>query len=164
MRGLVAQHGQSERLLSVRSRVRIPPGPLQLLSRVLSLDDDFAVWRGSCEFPSDNIERAKKFYNSLFDWKIEKMPDPIEYWMFATIIDKGEQTIGGRVMKRQQAQQPIINDIDVNSMGDYAKKVEKFGGEVKVPKTEVPGFGLFAMCTDTENNTFGLSESKEGAH
>ena len=28
--GLVAQHGQSERLLSVRSRVRIPPGPLFL--------------------------------------------------------------------------------------------------------------------------------------
>ncbi len=30
MRGLVAQHGQSERLLSVRSGVRIPPGPLLL--------------------------------------------------------------------------------------------------------------------------------------
>ena len=30
LRGLVAQHGQSERLLSVRSGVRIPPGPLLL--------------------------------------------------------------------------------------------------------------------------------------
>jgi predicted enzyme related to lactoylglutathione lyase len=26
------------------------------------------------EIPSDDIERAKKFYTDLFDWKIEKWP------------------------------------------------------------------------------------------
>jgi uncharacterized protein len=31
------------------------------------------------EIPSDNIERAKKFYNDLFGWKMEKMPGPMEY-------------------------------------------------------------------------------------
>jgi len=36
------------------------------------------------EIPSDNIERANKFYNGLFGWKAEKMPGPMEYWMFVT--------------------------------------------------------------------------------
>ena len=30
------------------------------------------------EIPSDNIERANKFYTELFGWKMEKMPGPME--------------------------------------------------------------------------------------
>jgi hypothetical protein len=26
------------------------------------------------EFPADHVERAKKFHNSLFGWKFEKLP------------------------------------------------------------------------------------------
>jgi uncharacterized protein len=40
--------------------------------------------------------------------------------------------------------------------------VEILGDKVKVPKTEVLNFGWFAICIDTENNTFGLWEAKEG--
>jgi len=108
------------------------------------------------EVPSDNIERSKKFYNGLFGWKMERMPGPMEYWMFRTQNEKGEDVIGGGVMQRQYPQQPIITYIGVNSVQEYSKRVEKLGGKVKVPKTEVPGFGWFAMCTDTENNTFAL--------
>ena len=115
------------------------------------------------EIPTDNIERAKKFYSSLFGWKIERMPGPMEYWMFSATGDNGEQTIGGGVVKRQHPQHTITNYIGVDSVLEYAKKVEKLGGKVAVPKTEVPGFGWFAVCTDTENNTFALWESTEGA-
>ncbi len=116
------------------------------------------------EIPSDNIERANKFYTSLFGWKAEKMPGPVEYWMFSTGSGNGEQAMGGGIMKRQQPQQGITNYVGVDSITEYSKKVEKLGGKVKVPKTEVPDFGWFAMCTDTENNTFALWEAKEGAH
>ena len=27
-----------------------------------------------------------------------------------------------------------------------------------MPKTEIKGYGFFAVCTDTENNTFALWE------
>ncbi|TLY09565.1 MAG: VOC family protein [Thaumarchaeota archaeon] len=110
------------------------------------------------EIPSDNIERANKFYNGLFGWKTEKMPGPMEYWMFRTGNENGEQVIGGGIMKRQQPQQPITNYIGVESVSEYSKKVEKLGGKVKVPKTEIPDMGWFAICTDTENNTFALWE------
>ena len=118
------------------------------------------------EIPADNIERATKFYNSLFGWKAEKVPGLMEYWMFRTgnrwnagNNSGREQVIGGGIMQRQQPQQGITNFIGVDSITEYSKKVEKLGGKVKVPKTEVPGFGCFAICTDTENNTFAIWES-----
>jgi predicted enzyme related to lactoylglutathione lyase len=117
------------------------------------------------EIPSDNIERAKKFYNDLFGWKMEKMPAPMEYWTFSTSNNKNaseQQNVSGGVMERQMPQQSITNYIGVKSVEEYSKKVESLGGKVKVPKTEVLNFGWFAICTDTENNTFGLWETKEG--
>jgi predicted enzyme related to lactoylglutathione lyase len=108
------------------------------------------------EIPSDNVERAKKFYTDLFGWKMEKMPGPMEYWMFATNDDR---TVGGGVMKRQMPQHTITNYIDVSSLDESVKKVEKLGGKVHKAKEEVPGMGWFAVCTDTENNMFGLWES-----
>jgi hypothetical protein len=113
------------------------------------------------EIAADNIERANKFYNGLFGWKAEKMPGPMEYWMFVTTTnEKGEPTGGGAIMQRQQPQQTITNYIGVDSVAEYSKKVESLGGKVKVPKTEVPEHGWFAICTDTENNTFALWEQK----
>lgn len=81
----------------------------------------------------------------------------MEYWMGSTNDD---QTIGVGVMKRQMPQHTVTNYIDVESVDEYSKKVEKLGGKIKVPKTEVPGMGWFVVCIDTENNTFGLWESK----
>jgi len=117
------------------------------------------------EIPSDNIERAKKFYNSLFGWKMENMPGPMEYWTFSTLNDKDggeQQNLDGGIMKRQMPQQSITNYIGVKSVDDYSKRVESLGGKVKVPKTEVLNLGWFAICSDTENNTFGLWETKGG--
>ena len=41
------------------------------------------------EIPADDVERARKFYSTLFDWKIEKMEvmkdgDKMDYWMIST--------------------------------------------------------------------------------
>lgn len=108
------------------------------------------------EIPTDNIERARNFYSTLFGWKLEKAPGDMEYWMGST---SAEQPIGIGVMQRQQPQQTVINYIDVKSVDAHAKEVEKLGGKIKVPKTEIPGMGWFVVCMDTENNMFGLWES-----
>jgi predicted enzyme related to lactoylglutathione lyase len=44
------------------------------------------------EIPSDNIEHAKKFYKSLFGWKMKKMPRSMEYWTFSNTSDKNNNT------------------------------------------------------------------------
>jgi predicted enzyme related to lactoylglutathione lyase len=122
------------------------------------------------EIPSDNLERTKKFYTDLFGWKIEKMPgtDQREYWTFATTTNNkggsnnggGEQrTLSGGMLERQMPQEPIMIYIGVDSVTEYSNKVERLGGKVIKQKTEVPGYGWFAICTDTENNGFALWET-----
>ena len=121
------------------------------------------------EIPSDNLERTKKFYSELFGWKIEKMPGTTqrEYWTFSTTNNHkdgtsgggGEQrTIRGGMMERQMPQEPIMIYIGVDSVTEYSNKVERLGGKVIKQKTEVPGYGWFTICTDTENNGFALWE------
>jgi predicted enzyme related to lactoylglutathione lyase len=128
------------------------------------------------EIAADDIQRAKKFYSDLFGWKIEKLPGtndnqltsaatgkPIDYWMVTTTDDKGNKAIGGGMMKRQMPDHRITNYINVNSVDEYASKVEKLGGKVAAPKHAVPGMGYFALCLDTENNPFAVWESNENA-
>jgi uncharacterized protein len=125
------------------------------------------------EIPADDIERAKKFYTELFGWKIEKLlgmdtgnsssSSDMEYWMITTTDEKGNKALGGGMMKRKMPQQPNINYIGVESVDEYASKVEKIGGKVVLSKMAVPGMGYFAVCLDTENNAFAIWESSESA-
>jgi predicted enzyme related to lactoylglutathione lyase len=124
------------------------------------------------EIPANDVERAKKFYSNLFGWKMEKWPEAdgkdsssdMEYWVISTTDDKGNKaSIGGGMMRRQDQHQQITNFIDVNSVDEYSSKIEKLGGKVVVSKMAVPGMGYFAVCHDTENNSFGIWESDESA-
>ncbi len=111
------------------------------------------------EIPADDIERARSFYSKLFGWEIKEIPD-MDYWVIST---SGEKAVGGGMMKRRHPQQPIVDYIDVPSVDKYAANIEKLGGKVIVPKTAVPEMGYFAICLDTENNTFGIWENNKNA-
>ena len=118
------------------------------------------------DIPSDNIERSKKFYSQLFGWKIDKSPEAntpegMENWSITTTDHNGKEALGGGMSKRQMPQQQITNFIDIGSVDEYLSKVERLGGKVVVPKTAVPGMGYYAVCLDTENNSFGIFGSSE---
>jgi uncharacterized protein len=121
------------------------------------------------EIPSDNVERSKKFYSDLFGWNIEKvpaekLPEGVEYWGITTRDHEGNNAVNGGMMKRAMPeQQGITNYIDVKSVEEFSAKVEKLGGKVKMPKMAVPDMGYLAVCSDTENNTFGLWQSDTSA-
>jgi uncharacterized protein len=131
------------------------------------------------EIPVDDVERAKRFYNGLFGWKIEKLPvadnddgeltsaatgQPIEYWMITTTTDdRGSKAIGGGLMKRQMPEHQVTNYIGVTSVDEYSSKVESLGGKVLAHKHPVPRMGYFALCLDTENNAFAIWESSKDA-
>ena len=113
------------------------------------------------EIPADNIERAKEFYNSLFGWKFAKLPAVNDYWH----IDTGGEndTPDGGLMPRMHPQQPITNYVSVPSVTKAMAKVKKLGGTICKPKTTVPQMGYFAICEDTEGNTFALWEMNDRA-
>ena len=118
------------------------------------------------DIPSDNIERAKKFYSDLFGWKMDKWSgssEGMEYWLISTVDDKGNKVLGGGMMKRQSPQQEGINYFDVKSVQESSAKVEQLGGKVVMPKSPVPGVGYMAVCKDSENNGFGIFEADQTA-
>jgi len=115
------------------------------------------------DLPADDLERARKFYSELFDWKIEKAPGPMEYYFIETADKEGNKGLAGGMGKRGAPEQKITNYIGVDSVDEYMKKVEEHGGKVLQPKMTVPGFGFLAICLDTEGNTFGLWEEDRNA-
>lgn len=119
------------------------------------------------EICADNLERAKKFYEDVFGWKIEKWEGPFEYYMVYT-ENKDEPGINGGLKKRDK---PIDNSgvtafvctVNVSSVDEYLEKILAKGGKVTSPKSSVPGVGFMAECLDTEGNLFGLMEDDESA-
>ena len=113
------------------------------------------------EIPADDIKRARKFYSSLFGWKIKAFPNMEDYWH----IDSGgaHASPDRAIMKKMCPEHPVTNYILVDSVTRASAKVEKLGGKVHKAKTAVPNLGYFAICQDTENNVFALWEKIESA-
>ena len=116
------------------------------------------------EIPADNVERAIKFYNGVFDWTMQKLSNPgdpsKDYWFFDTKDEKGNKGIGGGLMKRQAPEHSVTNYITVPSVDDYASRIQEAGGKIIMSKTEIPDMGFILVFLDTENNMFGLYEAK----
>jgi len=112
------------------------------------------------EIPADDVERAKKFYEHVFGWKIEQYPMPPgqEYWG-VTAKDSNEQGINGGLMKRQMPGQPFTNYVTVDSIDVMIPIVHAQGGKVALPKQEIGGgMGWIAAFLDPENNLIGLHQ------
>lgn len=115
---------------------------------------------------ADDVERAKKFYEELFEWKINAVPVEGKEEMYNLIETKaldGSKGVDGGMAKSRNGKNQITNFIGVDSVDNYLKKVEKFGGKVVEGKMAVPEFGYMAVCLDTEGNTFGLWEDDKNA-
>jgi predicted enzyme related to lactoylglutathione lyase len=80
-------------------------------------------------------------------------------------IDTGgaDASPDGGMMKRMHPAHTITGYVLVPSVTKYVVKVEKLGGSICKPKTAVPGMGYFAICQDTESNTFAIWERNEKA-
>jgi len=109
------------------------------------------------EINSDDPERAVKFYQKVFGWKIEKWNGPVDYWLVTT-GPKDQPGINGGIMKRINPQASTYNTVDVPSVDEFTKKIVESGGKVVVPKMAVPGVGYMAYCADTEGNVFGIMQ------
>ncbi|MBM4270621.1 MAG: VOC family protein [Deltaproteobacteria bacterium] len=109
------------------------------------------------DLSADDPDRAIKFYQSVFGWKIEKWKGPTDYWLVST-GDADELGIDGSIVKRTDPARTTANIIHVPSVDEYAELVKKHGGGIIEPKKELPGIGYLIMCRDTEGNVFGIIE------
>ena len=120
------------------------------------------------EIPSDQPERAAEFYRELFGWKIERMGGPMDYWLVNTVATGAdgrptEQGVNGGLMRRMMPGQTPVNYISVENVDEFARKAERLGAKVVVPKMPVPGMGWFVQLKDTEGNVFAIWEHDPAA-
>ena len=110
------------------------------------------------EIPADDVKRAQKFYRAAFGWKISD-PWKMNYFLVET-KRKGEDGINGGLMQRKNPGQPFMNYISVKSIDDSLQKVQRAGGSVCMPKTEIgQGMGWIAAFQDTEGNLMGFHQT-----
>jgi predicted enzyme related to lactoylglutathione lyase len=109
------------------------------------------------EIPADDVQRAKKFYEEAFGWKISD-PWNMNYFLVETRAE-GEVGINGGLMPRMNPGQPFMNYISVDSIEDACRKVEAAGGAIILPKQEIgQGMGWIAAFKDTEGNVLGFHQ------
>ena len=114
------------------------------------------------DVPADDMGRAKRFYRSLFGWKFAKLSAAVaDYWH----IDTGgkDASPDGGLLPRMHSGHSITVYVTVPSVDKAVAKVQKLAGTVCQPKTAVPHMGYFAICEDTEHNTFALWEMNQRA-
>ncbi|WP_234572722.1 VOC family protein [Rhodohalobacter sp. 614A] len=117
------------------------------------------------EIQADDLQRASDFYGEIFGWKFQKNPHaPVEYrW-----IETGG-TRGGLLKRPADTPPPecgtnaYVCSIEVDDFDATAKKIEKLGGQVAMPKFAVPKVCWQGYFLDTEGNTFGIFEVDEKA-
>jgi predicted enzyme related to lactoylglutathione lyase len=119
------------------------------------------------EIPVDDLDRARSFYGSVFDWQLQTMPmDGGEYTIaMTTPVDQQTQlptepgAINGGIMRRDPATPAPVITIDVENIDAALKQIEGSGGSTVTPRTEIPGMGAFAYFKDPDNNVLGLWET-----
>lgn len=124
------------------------------------------------EIQADDIERAIRFYQEVFNWGFEKWEgSPAEYYMIMTAPkDSTEPGINGGLLKRpcpapalEQGTNAYVCTVQVEDYDLIAKRIEAAGGKVAMPKFAMPGMAWQGYYIDTEGNTFGLHQADPNA-
>ncbi|HET7474590.1 MAG TPA: VOC family protein [Dermatophilaceae bacterium] len=119
------------------------------------------------EIPAEDLDRAKGFYSSVFDWQLQTMPVPGGDYTIVMTTPVDEQTqlptapgaINGGMMQRDERTPGPVITIDVEAIDEALKQIEAGGGSTVTPRTEIPGMGAYAYFKDPEGNVLGLWET-----
>lgn len=114
------------------------------------------------EIPASDLERAQKFYETIFSISLIPMDLPnIKMRMFP--LNDMMNQVGGALVDSGGFHKPSATDgplIYLNGNPDVQQvldRVEAAGGTIMVPKTEIsPDYGFMAVLIDTEGNRIGL--------
>lgn len=101
---------------------------------------------------ADDVERARRFYESVFGWTFEAWGPP-EFYLIHT-------RAGGPHGALQKRRTPVSGDgmigyectIAVADVRTAVSAIEHAGGVISSPPFEIPTVGTLAMFKDTEGN------------
>ena len=108
------------------------------------------------ELPTQDGAAMRKFYGDIFGWEFSHMDSP-EYWSFAT------DGLGGGLSEVNDQVKPgdVLLYIGSEDIEADLKAIQATGGQVVMPKTEIPTIGWMAMFSDPTGNVLGLYSPME---
>jgi uncharacterized protein len=105
-----------------------------------------------------NIDRAKKFYETVFDVKFFDLP--IEWGKQSLFPFSAESSnISGALVEKTDMLPSGNNTVVYFETEDCIaeeKRIEAAGGKVVQPKVNIGEFGFISIFIDSEGNTVGL--------
>ena len=110
---------------------------------------------------ADDVPRARKFYESVFEWTFEPWGPPDFY-----LIHTGKETHSGGLQQRRELApgQKMIGfecTISVSNIDQTIRAIEANGGRMATPKFHIPTVGTIAYFFDSEGNVAGISEPEK---
>ena len=106
------------------------------------------------EIPADRAEDSARFYSEIFGWKVRERGD-------GNLAFDDPAGVSGTWVKQEDRtpDERIRTYIMVDSIAEALDRIEKCGGKVTTPLTQIGhGLGAFAAFTDPVGNEFGLYE------
>ena len=114
------------------------------------------------EIPTTDIDRAQKFYETIFGISMIPMDMP-NLKMRAFPLDNPMEGVGGTIVQTDGFHVPSATDgpliyLDANpDVQNVLDKVEAAGGKIIVPKTNISDeYGFMGVFIDTEGNRIAL--------
>ena len=113
------------------------------------------------EIPVSDIDRAKKFYGTIFNVELMDMPEMMGMKMAGFPADMQGGKVGGALAQSQMhtpSADGAVIYLNANpSMQDVIDRIESAGGQVAMPRTQIsPEIGYMAFFIDSEGNKLGL--------
>ncbi|MGD1839741.1 MAG: VOC family protein [Thermonemataceae bacterium] len=109
-----------------------------------------------------NFERAKSFYEKVFDIKLVDLP--LECGKQAVFPFSPESpNISGALVEKKDLQPNANNTVVYFETEDCIaeeRRIEQEGGKIIQPKTHIGEFGYVSIFIDSEGNTIGLHSRK----
>lgn len=113
------------------------------------------VW---CEIYIQDMDRAKSFYESVFQVKLDRLESPgMDMWAFPMSMDKVGAS--GALVKMDGTKSGGGGTIPYFHCDDVAIELERViaaGGQIQQPKMSIGQYGFMALIVDTEGNMIGL--------
>ena len=103
----------------------------------------------------DDIERAKSFYDEVFDWGFNSYGQSDFLQINADKTENGELIGALQSRKYSPIPEKLIGlecTIGVENVDDIVERVKINGGQVLMPKTAITYVGYIAKFLDTEGN------------
>ena len=117
---------------------------------------------GWFEIYVQDMERAKKFYESVFATRLERLNSPgIEMWAFPGSTDNTGTP--GSLVKAQgcpSGGNSTVVYFNCEDCATEAGRVAGAGGRIQKQKFSIGQYGFIALALDTEGNMFGMHSGK----